>query len=83
MFLNKASVAEIKKNRLDFEDHRVAKKMLFMTYIRTLLGKGTERESDHKSLYNRETTSGVVTTKLPRECTGHLNFLVRSLDGDF
>jgi hypothetical protein len=52
--------------------------MLFMTYIRTLLGKGPERESGHKSLYNVETTSGVITTKLPRECTGHLNFLVRS-----
>jgi hypothetical protein len=49
-----------------------------MTYIRTLLGKGPERESDHKPLYNVETTSGVITTKLPRECTGHLTFLVRS-----
>jgi len=26
--------------------------MLFITYIRTLLGKGPERESDHKVLYN-------------------------------
>jgi hypothetical protein len=52
--------------------------MLFMTYIRTLLGKGPERESDHKPLYNVETTNGVVTTKLPHECTGHLNFSVRS-----
>jgi hypothetical protein len=30
-----------------------------------------------------ETTSGVITTKLPHECTGHLNFLVHSSDGDF
>ena len=52
--------------------------MLFMTYIRTLLGKGPERESDHKALYNVETTSGVITIKLPHECTGHLNFLVCS-----
>jgi hypothetical protein len=52
--------------------------MLFMTYIRTLLGKGPERESDHKPLYNVETTSRVITIKLPHECTGHLNFLVRS-----
>jgi hypothetical protein len=52
--------------------------MLFMTYIRTLLGKGLERESDHEPLYNVETTSGVTTTKHPQECTGHFNFLVRS-----
>jgi hypothetical protein len=71
----------IKTKRLSFEDHRVAKKILFMTYI-TLLGEGTERESDNKPLYNVE-TSGVITTKLPRECTGHLNFLVHSSDGDF
>jgi hypothetical protein len=51
--------------------------MLFMTYIRTLLGKGLEPESDHKPLYNVETMSGVITTKLLHECTGHLNFLVR------
>jgi hypothetical protein len=57
--------------------------MLFIAYIRTLLGKGPERESDHKPLYNVETTSGVITTKLPLECTGHLNFLVRSSFGDF
>ena len=50
--------------------------MLFMTYIRTLLGKGPERESDLKLLYNVETTSGVITVKLPHEGTGHLNFLV-------
>ena len=52
--------------------------MLFMTNIRTLLGKGPERESDHSPLYNVETTSAVITNKLPHECTGHLNFLVRS-----
>jgi hypothetical protein len=52
--------------------------MLFMTYIRTLLGKGPERESDHKPFHNVETTSGVITIKLPHECTGHLNYLVRS-----
>jgi hypothetical protein len=57
--------------------------MLFMTYIRTLLGKGPERESDHKLLYNVETTSRLITTKHPQECTGHLNFLVRSLVGNF
>jgi hypothetical protein len=57
--------------------------MLFMTYIRTLLGKGPERESDHKLLYNVEKTSGVITTKHPQECTGHLNFLMRSSVGDF
>ena len=51
--------------------------MLFMTYIRTLLGKKSERESDHKPIYNVE-TSRVITIKLPHECTGHLNFLVRS-----
>jgi len=54
--------------------------MLFMTYIRTLLGKGPERESDHKPIYNVETTSGVITIKLLHECMGHLNFLVRSSD---
>jgi len=54
--------------------------MLFMTYIRTLLSKGPERESDHKLLYNVEKTSWVITIKLPHECTGHLNFLVSSLD---
>jgi hypothetical protein len=52
--------------------------MLFMTYIRTLLGKGPERGSDHKPLYNVETTSRVITIKLLHECTGQLNFLVRS-----
>jgi hypothetical protein len=52
--------------------------MLFMTYIRTLLGKGPERESDHKPLYNVETMSGVITVKLLHECMGHLNFLVHS-----
>jgi hypothetical protein len=52
--------------------------MLFMNYIRTLLDKGPERESDHKPLYNVETMSGVITIKLPPECTGYLNFLVRS-----
>jgi hypothetical protein len=57
--------------------------MLFMTYIRTLLGKGPERESDHKPLYNVETTSGVITNKHPQECTGHLHLLVLSSVGDF
>ena len=52
--------------------------MLSMPYIRTLFGKGPERESDHKPLYNVETTSGVITIKLTHECTWHLNFLVRS-----
>ena len=52
--------------------------MLFMTYIRPLLGKGPEHESDHKPLYNVETMSGVITIKLPHECTGYLNFLVHS-----
>jgi len=52
--------------------------MLFMKYIKTLLGKGPELESDHKPLYNVETMSGVITIKFPHECTGHLNFLVRS-----
>ena len=51
--------------------------MLFVTYIRTLLGKGLERESDNKPIYNVE-TNRLITIKLPHECTGHLNFLVRS-----
>ena len=53
-------------------------KILFMTYIRTLLGKRPERESEHIPFYNVETTSVVITIKLPHEFTGHLNFLVRS-----
>ena len=44
--------------------------MLFMTNKRTLLDKGPERESDHKPLYNMETTSGVIAIKLLHECTG-------------
>ena len=54
-----------------------------MTYIRTLLGKGPERESEHIPFYNVETTSVVITIKLPHECRGHLNFLVRSKVGEF
>jgi hypothetical protein len=57
--------------------------MPFIWYLRTLLGKGLERESDHKPLYNVETTSWVITNKFPQECTGHLIFLVRSSAGDF
>jgi hypothetical protein len=57
--------------------------MLFIAYVRTLLGKGPEHESNHKLLYNVETTSRVITTKLPHKCTGHLNFLVCLLVGDF
>jgi hypothetical protein len=57
--------------------------MIFMTCIRTLLGKGPERESDHKPLHNVETPSGVITTEHLQECTGHLNFLVRSSVGNF
>jgi len=54
----------IKTNRRGFEDYSVARNCYsWRAYVHNML-KWSERESDHKTLYNVEITSGTIILSL-------------------